>query len=194
MQHVFRVSAAIQQRVKKTTQRNVVFATWPHLPAEDGPGGPLLLSCLDIICCTLICSRCSSISASLWIWSIVLGPWSPLLGTQLFCKRHKGKQGRSYSTQRPWLKKVKPLCSSAWDQWRHPSILLVQGLSVAAIGKAIIPEFSICLLASSLNCPFVPLLWRVLYCGLLLEKRVAAGARSTLAHLQLVRQLRAFLE
>ncbi|KAF3848124.1 hypothetical protein F7725_021152 [Dissostichus mawsoni] len=32
-------------------------------------------------CCTFICSRCSSSSASLWICSIVFGPCSPLLGT-----------------------------------------------------------------------------------------------------------------
>jgi len=33
-----------------------------------------------------MCSRCSSSSASLWIWSMVLGPWSPRRGTQLFCR------------------------------------------------------------------------------------------------------------
>lgn len=61
-------------------------------PGVWGPRLPMfpvnlsLLSFLDRSCCwTFICSLCSSISASLWIWSIVLGPWSPLRGTQLFC-------------------------------------------------------------------------------------------------------------
>lgn len=69
-----------------------------HSLLEDGPGGPLLLS-FDISCCTLMFSRCSSISASLWIWSMVLGPWSPRRGTQLCCR---GTGRREGGTQRPF--------------------------------------------------------------------------------------------
>lgn len=56
-----------------------------------GPGGPprRLSLPLAISCCTFMCSRCSSISASLWIWSMVLGPWSPRRGTQLLCGDRK---------------------------------------------------------------------------------------------------------
>lgn len=68
---------------------------WLVLP-PPGPRPPMLPpillpeSLLDRSCCwTLICSLCSSIFASLWIWSIVLGPWSPLRGTQLFWKWQK---------------------------------------------------------------------------------------------------------
>lgn len=59
----------------------------PMPPPILPPPPPPPPSFLDKSCCwTLICSLCSSISASLWIWSIVFGPWSPLRGTQLFCE------------------------------------------------------------------------------------------------------------
>lgn len=87
------VSVAQTRGAKK---KSSVESTTPHtvpssVPASNslmgGPGGPprRLSLPLAISCCTFMCSRCSSISASLWIWSIVLGPWSPRRGTQLLC-------------------------------------------------------------------------------------------------------------
>ena len=72
----------------------------PMFPPILPPPPPPPESFLDISCCwTLICSRCSSNSASLWIWSIVLGPWSPLRGTQLFCE---SQVENSYITVLVW--------------------------------------------------------------------------------------------
>lgn len=57
----------------------------PIPPPPILPPGPPPDSFLETrACCTFICSLCSSNSASLWIWSMVLGPWSPRRGTQLF--------------------------------------------------------------------------------------------------------------
>lgn len=83
-------------QTRGTNKKSSVESTTPHtvppsVPASNslmgGPGGPprRLSLPLAISCCTFMCSRCSSISASLWIWSIVLGPWSPRRGTQLLC-------------------------------------------------------------------------------------------------------------
>lgn len=54
------------------------------LPPMSSPILPPVSFLHRSCCCTLICSLCSSIFASLWICPSVLGPWSPLRGTQLF--------------------------------------------------------------------------------------------------------------
>lgn len=68
----------------------------PGPPPPILPPGPPPDSFLEIMaCCTFICSLCSSSSASLWIWSIVLGPWSPRRGTQLFWDGEGAKMGNT---------------------------------------------------------------------------------------------------
>lgn len=79
-------------------------------PRPPGPPPPILPpelppdSFLEIMaCCTFICSLCSSSSASLWIWSMVLGPWSPRRGTQLFWDAEEEKM-RSTGVRSEWWK------------------------------------------------------------------------------------------
>lgn len=80
----------------------------PMPPPPILPPGPPPISFLETrACCTFICSLCSSSSASLWIWSMVLGPWSPRRGTQLFWNSSREKvsteQKLKMNNQNSWL-------------------------------------------------------------------------------------------
>lgn len=81
---------------------------WPHLrhlpnspstlyptPACASPG---LLFSLVISCWTFLCSSCSSILASLWICSIVFGPWSARRDTQLHYENRTRLRVKSHRT------------------------------------------------------------------------------------------------
>lgn len=92
----------------------------------------LLFMSLDISCWwTFLCSSCSSILASLWICSMVLGPWSALRDTQLcWCtQRHQWDFGslinkRCLASQMIF-KQETPSFPPANCHWSLPKLTLV---------------------------------------------------------------------